>query len=59
MEGLEVPAQENVDAFLPAHCGYAYLDPDHPQALDPMTPGELLMKWPAKTPARPCRRSNG
>ena len=45
MEGLEVPAQENVDAFLPAHCGYAYLDPDHPQALDPMTPGELLMKY--------------
>lgn len=45
VEGLEVPAQEDVDAFLPAHCGYAYLDPDHPQALDPMTPGELLMKY--------------
>ncbi len=45
MEGLEVPTQEAVDAFLPAHKGYAYLDPDHPQALDPLTPGELMMHY--------------
>ena len=45
IEGLEVPAQEEVDAFLPAHKGYAYLDPGHPQALDPLTPGDLMMKY--------------
>lgn len=45
IEGLEVPGQEEVDAFLPAYCAYAYLDPKHPQALDPMTPGELMMKY--------------
>lgn len=45
MEGLEVPSQEAVDAFLPAHSGYTYLDPSHPQALDPLTPGELMMHY--------------
>lgn len=45
MEGLEVPTQEAVDAFLPAHNGCAYLDPGHPQALDPLTPGELMMHY--------------
>lgn len=45
MEGLEVLAQEAADAFLPAHKGYAYLDPGHPQALDPLTPGELMLHY--------------
>lgn len=45
MEGLEVPTQEAVDAFLPAHNGCAYLDPGHPQALDPLTLGELMMHY--------------
>lgn len=45
IEGVEVPAQSEVDALLPPHCAYAYLDPAHPQALDPMTPGELLMEY--------------
>lgn len=45
MEGLEVPTQEAVDAFLPAYNGCAYLDPGHPQALDPLTPGELMMHY--------------
>ncbi len=45
MEGLEVPTQEAVDAFLPPHDGYTYLDPGHPQALDPLTPGDLMMHY--------------
>ncbi len=45
VEGLEVPAQADVDAFLPAHDDTAYLDPGHPQALDPLTPGELMMGY--------------
>jgi len=45
VEGLDVPAQQEVDEFLPAHSGYTYLDPSHPQALDPLTPGELMMNY--------------
>ncbi len=45
MEGLDVPTQAEVDEFLPKYNGYAYLDPGHPQALDPLTPGELMMKY--------------
>lgn len=45
-EGVDVPSQKEVDAFLPApsfkHC---VLDPDKPFALDPLTPGPLLMKY--------------
>lgn len=45
-EGVDVPEQAEVDAFLPApsfhHC---VLDPKHPFALDPLTPGPLLMKY--------------
>lgn len=45
-EGVDVPEQEEVDAFLPApsfqHC---VLDPKKPFALDPLTPGPLLMKY--------------
>ena len=45
MEGLDVPTQEEVDEFLPKYDGYAYLDPGHPQALDPLTPGNLMMHY--------------
>lgn len=45
VERVELPTQEEVDAFLPAYSLPAKLDPATPQALDPMTPGELLMKY--------------
>ena len=45
VERVDVPSQEEVDAFLPAYALPAKLDPATPQALDPMTPGELLMKY--------------
>ncbi len=45
-EGVDVPDQKEVDEFLPApsfaHC---VLDPKKPFALDPLTPGPLLMKY--------------
>lgn len=45
--GVIIPDQEEVDALLPPreknHC--ALLDPASPLALDPMTPGELLMHY--------------
>ncbi|MCI2063126.1 MAG: phenylglyoxylate dehydrogenase [Eubacteriaceae bacterium] len=44
--GVDLPLQEEVDAFLPpVHFNHATLDPDHPISLDPMTPGNLLMKY--------------
>ena len=45
IEGLEVPCQAEVDDFLPPYSGYGYLDPGHPQALDPLTPGNLMMRY--------------
>ena len=45
VERVDVPAQAEVDAFLPPYTLPAKLDPATPQALDPMTPGELLMKY--------------
>lgn len=45
-EGVDVPAQEEVDEFLPAPSfDHATLDPKDPFSLDPMTPGPLLMKY--------------
>ncbi len=45
--GVDMPTQSEVDAFLPPHSlnHQALLDPDAPLALDPMTPGELLMHY--------------
>lgn len=45
--GVELPDQEDVDAFLPCHAANykPILDPEHPLALDPMTPGNLLMHY--------------
>ena len=46
IEGVDVPSQEEVDAFLPAPTfNHAVLDPRTPMALDPMTPGNILMKY--------------
>lgn len=45
IEGLDVPSQAEADAFLPAYAGKTYLDPGQPAALDPLTPGELMMQY--------------
>ena len=45
IEGLDVPSQAEADAFLPAYDGKTYLDPGQPAALDPLTPGDLMMKY--------------
>lgn len=42
---VELPDQQAVDAFLPTvTCRKAILDPDKPMAIDPGTPGELLIQ---------------
>lgn len=45
--GVELPEQAMVDEFLPPHSNNfpALLDPDRPVSLDPMTPGNLLMRY--------------
>ncbi len=45
VERVEAPSQAEVDAFLPPYSLPAKLDPRTPQALDPMTPGGLLMEY--------------
>jgi phenylglyoxylate dehydrogenase alpha subunit len=45
VERVEVPEQADVDAFLPSFSGGAKLDPKMPQALDPLTPGELMLRY--------------
>lgn len=45
-EGVDLPLQEEVDHFLPpVHFNHCVLDPKNPFALDPLTPGPLLMKY--------------
>lgn len=45
-EGVDLPFQEEVDAFLPpVSFNHAVLDPENPFALDPLTPGPLMMKY--------------
>lgn len=45
-EGTILPSQEEVDQFLPAPSfHHAVLDPRNPFALDPLTPGPILMKY--------------
>lgn len=45
-EGVNVPLQEEVDRFLPpVSTDRCILDPDSPLALDPLTPGPLMMKY--------------
>ena len=46
MEGVEVPEQSSVDRFLPKYSKkLAFLDPEHPMAVDSLTEGSLLMKY--------------
>jgi len=43
---VEIPEQEKVDAFLPSYePTHLKLDPDDPMAVDPLTPGDLLMEY--------------
>jgi phenylglyoxylate dehydrogenase alpha subunit len=45
-ERVEIPEQEQVDNFLPQyHPEHVILDPQRPMAVDPMTPGALMMKY--------------
>ena len=45
-ERVEIPDQKQVDLYLPPYKQeHAILDPDKPIAVDPMTPGPLLMKY--------------
>jgi len=46
VEGVEIPTQKEVDAFLPpVHFNHAVLDPDDPIAVDSLTSGEVLMRY--------------
>ena len=43
---VEIPEQESVDAFLPSYePTHLKIDPDDPMAIDPLTPGDLLMEY--------------
>lgn len=45
-EGVDLPLQEEVDQFLPpVHINHCVLDPENPFALDPLTPGPLMLKY--------------
>jgi len=45
-EGVEIPEQDKVDSFLGSYDGsHCLLDPEEPLAVDPLTPGPLLMKY--------------
>lgn len=47
-ERVEIPAAADVDAFLPKYSSeHIRLDPSHPVAVDPMTPGDLMMEYRA------------
>lgn len=43
--GVNVPAQEEVDAFVPPFKALVTLDPQHPYSIDPIVPGPLFMKY--------------
>ncbi|MHC1719681.1 MAG: transketolase C-terminal domain-containing protein [Clostridiaceae bacterium] len=46
IEGVNIPYQKEVDEFLPEYNQtHVILDPEKPMAVDPMTPGELLMEY--------------
>ncbi|MDR2826281.1 MAG: phenylglyoxylate dehydrogenase [Deltaproteobacteria bacterium] len=44
-ERIELPSQDSVDVFLPKYTGHTLLDPKAPLALDPLTPGNILIKY--------------
>ena len=48
-ERVEVPAQKDIDRFLPAYkAEHLILDPSRPMAIDPLTSGYLLMEYRKK-----------
>lgn len=48
-ERVELPPQELVDEFLPPYKPeHVVLDPQRPMAVDPLTPGDLLMRYRLK-----------
>lgn len=49
-ERVEVPAQAQVDAYLPQRYRpeHIYLDPDRPLSVDPLTPGDMLTEYRRK-----------
>ncbi len=48
-ERVEIPSQEEVDAFLPPYRSrHIILDPETPMAVDPLTNGRLLMEYRRK-----------
>ena len=43
---VEIPEQKTVDTFLPPYeQKHLKIDPDDPMAIDPLTPGDLLMEY--------------
>lgn len=45
-ERVEIPSQKEVDEFLPKYkCEHVAYDPKNPMAVDPLTPGEILIKY--------------
>ena len=45
-ERVEIPSQEEVDVFLPRYkCEHVAYDPKNPMAVDPLTPGEILISY--------------
>lgn len=45
-ERVEIPLQGDVDGFLPPHkCEHVAYDPQNPMAVDPLTPGEILINY--------------
>lgn len=47
-ERVEVPTKEEVEAFLPPYKPtHATLDPNRPMAIDPLTPGNILIQYRA------------
>ncbi|MGF6990188.1 phenylglyoxylate dehydrogenase alpha subunit [Lachnospiraceae bacterium PF1-21] len=45
-ERVEIPEQAEVDAFLPPYKSrHAILDPKEPMAVDPLTPGNILIEY--------------
>ncbi len=45
VEGVSVPAQEQVDRFLPKFSPHVQLDSTQVMSLDPLTPGDLLTRF--------------
>jgi len=46
VEGVNIPSQEEVDAFLPpVHFNHAILDPANPMSVDSLTSGEVLTRY--------------